>query len=351
MEPGTRLLGLADFGRSGGDAQRPLTSLQENPSAHEIPSILAIEPDPERAEALTRMVHDTIEAKVIVSASADVAVSVMARRMPELILLSALTHPGDERSIVNFLRQANRCVPLLIVSPVVEPRLERRTASSGLPWRSRRRLESPNQLVRDALAARMRSALERSPEQLEGAGDVLELTRDLAHAASASVPRAHRWPAGDVSWLSGVRLASGVMGHVVNISNSGLLVASESALMPGSSVTFELCRQNGEAAQIWRPDLDLMVPAHIVRSEVSKIGAGRLHYLVAARFSRQLELLADCPIDDGAAMNARVALNAPHRSTAGDGLQDLARALERLQLTVARICPPASRQPSRHRTH
>jgi hypothetical protein len=296
------------------------------------------------------MIHDTIEAKVIVSASADVAVAVMARRMPELILLSALTHPRDERGIVDFLRQSNRRVPVLIVSPFVAPRPERATPSSGL-WRSRRRSESPRDLARDALAARMQGALERSQEQHEiGTRDILDLARGLTCAAGVSVPRAHRWRAGDVSWLSGVKLTSGVVGRVVNISNSGLLVASEAALMPGSSVTFELCRQTGETPQFWRPDFDLMVPANVVRSEVSKIGAGRLQYLVAARFSRQLELLADCPVIEERAVDVQAIVHEPSRSTAGDGLHDLARALERLQLTVSRICPPDRRRRG-PRTH
>ena len=349
MEPGRGLLGLVDFDRPGGHAQRPL-SLQGNPTACEVPSILVIEPDPDRAGALTRMVHDAIEAKVIVSASADVAVAVMARRMPDLILLSALTHPGDERSIIDFLRQANRRVPVLIVSPFDAPRLERTTPSSGL-WRSRRRSESPRDLARDALAARMRGALEPSQEHDEtGARGVLDLARSVTCAAGVSVPRAHRWPAGDVSWLSGVKLTSGVAGRVVNISNSGLLVVSEAALMPGSSVTFELCRQTGDTPQFWRPDFDLMVPAHVVRSEVSKIGTDRLQYLVAARFSRQLELLADCPAVDGTAGAAQAILPEPPRSTAGDGLHDLARALEKLQLAVARVCPPDGRRRG-PRTH
>jgi hypothetical protein len=158
MEPGTGVLGLADFDRPGGHAQQPL-SLQGSPTACEVPSILAIEPDPERAGALARMIHDSIDAKVIVSASADVAVSIMARRMPELILLSAFTSPGDERNIVEFLRQANRYVPVLITSPVIEPQPERATRSSRLPWRSRRRPESQRELVRNALAARLRGAL------------------------------------------------------------------------------------------------------------------------------------------------------------------------------------------------
>jgi hypothetical protein len=71
----------------------------------EIPSILALEPDPDRAKALTHLVHEYVDANVVVSASADVAVSVLSRRMPQLILLSAFTPPADERSLMTFLRE------------------------------------------------------------------------------------------------------------------------------------------------------------------------------------------------------------------------------------------------------
>ncbi|MGH9257515.1 MAG: hypothetical protein ACRD3C_23385 [Vicinamibacterales bacterium] len=321
----------------------------------EIPSILAIEPDPGRANALTRLVHEYVDANVVVSASADVAVAVMMKRMPELILLSAFTPPGDERSLVAFLREANHGgVPVLIVSPGLEPRAERAEPSSGLRSLLGRRRPVARELARDAFAARMRGALERSREYSIEC-DALRLTSER----SVCIPRARRWPAQDVSWL-GVRLSSGFVGHLVNISNSGLLVDSDSALMPGNAVTFELCNPNGERTELWRPDTELIVLAQIVRSEVSKVGPDRLRYRVAAKFSRDLELLSERPIDQGESTDPRD-LDAPVMTaaspddvaprTAGDGLQDLARALERLQSTVSRICPPTGREQIRPRIH
>jgi hypothetical protein len=143
-----------------------------------------------------------------------------------------------------------------------------------------------------------------------------------------------------------VRLPSGYVRQVVNISNSGLLIECDSALMPGSSVTFELCA-NGE--QLWRPNTDLFVPARIVRSEVSKVDTDQLRYLVAAHFQRELELPSTAPMPLEAtstfAENAmadddfeEVTLRAANR------LQELARALESLESTVARICPSTRRQ-------
>jgi CheY-like chemotaxis protein len=268
----------------------------------ERPSILAVEPDPVRANALAHLVHDYVDANVVVSASAEVALSVMARRMPELILLSAFTPPGDERSLIAFLRNsAQASVPLLIMSPVHDLPLKKSGTWLGVPWLSRRRSAMPPDFVREALGARMRSALEKSSEQLEertclrsiDVGDASQTVRDW----DERVHRAHRWATSDRSPLSSVRLPSGFVGQLMNISNSGLLIESDSALMPGNCVMFEFADPNQELTRIWRSDTDLTVPAHLVRSEVSKIGPDRFRYRIAARFIHELELLGDVPAD------------------------------------------------------
>jgi CheY-like chemotaxis protein len=277
--------------------------VRDHHAMSERPSILAVEPHPVRANALAHLVHDYVEANVVVvSASAEVALSVMARRMPELILLSAFTPPGDERSLIAFLRNsAQASVPVLIMSPVHDPSLEKSRTWQGVPWLSRRCSAIPPDFVREALGARMRSALEKSREQLEertylrsiDVGDASQTVRDW----DVHVRRAHRWATSDRSPLSSVRLPSGFVGQLMNISNSGLLIESDSARMPGSSVMFEFADPNQELTRIWRLDTDLTVPAHLVRSEVSKIGPDRFRYRVAARFIHELELLADVPAD------------------------------------------------------
>jgi CheY-like chemotaxis protein len=269
----------------------------------EKPSILAVEPDPVRANALARLAHNYVEANVVVvSASAEGALSVMARRMPELVLLSAFTPPSDERSLVAFLRNSTRgSVPVLIMSPVHDLPLKKRGTWQGVPWLSRRRSVISPDFVREALGAHMRSALEKSREQWEertrlgpiDVGEALQTVRDW----NVRVSRAHRWATFDRSPLSSVRLPSGFVGQLMNISNSGLLIESDSALMPGNSVTFEFADPTQELTRIWRSDTALTVPAHLVRSEVSKIGPDRFHYRIAARFIQELELLADVPAD------------------------------------------------------
>jgi hypothetical protein len=131
------------------------------------------------------------------------------------------------------------------------------------------------------------------------------------------------------------------MGQLVNISNTGILIESDFALMPGNSVTFELCRGAADAPAVDHPS-GLIVPAHIVRSEVSKVGPNALHYLVAAKFSSDLELLPSAltgspatdfsdPQDHATAING----HAPRH--ADEALHDLARALEGLESAISRM--------------
>ena len=115
--------------------------------------------------------------------------------------------------------------------------------------------------------------------------------------------------------------------------------------MPGSAVTFELC---ANAKALWHPNTDLFVPARIVRSEVSKVDTDQLRYLVAAQFQREVELPSTAPmpretptVSENAIADddfEEVTLRAANR------LQELARALESLESTVARICPSTRRQ-------
>ena len=327
-----------------------IASIQHTPRT---PSILAIEPDPDRAHALTQLVHDYIDARVVVSASADVAVAVIAKQMPDLILMSAFTPPSEERTLIEFLRQTTEVnVPVLMVWPIFEQRSEKTSVSSSLYRVLRRTPQAGAAPMRDAIGARIRVALETAREELRGTAsgdDDGSNGRAVSVHQAVCVPRAHRWTPRDLSWLTGVRLASGDVRQLVNISNSGLLVECDSVLMPGSSVTFQLCANGTE---LWHPNTDLMVPARIVRSEVSKVDTDHLRYLVAARFQRELVLPSKAPIPQEA---SEVPLALSDQTVAGSGvdeialragerLQELARALESFESAVGRICPSTRRE-------
>ena len=309
----------------------------------EIPRILAIEPNSERASALVHLVHDYVEANVVVSASAEVALAVMARRMPELILLSPFTPPSDEQSLMTFLRQsAHGSVPVLVMSSSLEQLLKKAPRSSRMPWLSRRP-PMPTDTVREALGARMRGALEKSRQPRAGASlGTVDMT--AVREGQIHVPRARRWSTPDGSPLSLVRLESGFAGQLMNISSSGLLLESESILMPGNSVVFEFADPHAELKRIWRPDMNLTMPAaHVIRSEVSKIAPDRYRYRVAARFVKQFALLVDATMDPASPLpgDTPVEGDGSMRATAAR-LRELARALESFQSAIIRMCPPTS---------
>ena len=278
--------------------------------------------------------YDYIDAKVVVAASASVAVAVIARQVPELILMSAFTPPHEERALMEFLRQTTQVnVPVLkwcrrLLSGRLRRRLSRRASIvhyAALLQRKRCRCGTP--LERTCASHwRRRWAM---------------LVVSMARRARSIKPSAFLvLTAGRHRIFPGSGAAASAARQVVNISNSGLLIECDSALMPGNAVTFELCANGNE---LWHPDTDL-VPARIVRSEVSKVDTDHLRYLVAAQFQRELELPSTAPIPLEAtptfAENAmadddfdEVTLRAANR------LQELARALESLESTVARICP------------
>ena len=302
----------------------------------EIPSILALEPDPDRAKALTRLVHEYVDANVVVSASADVAVSILSRRMPQLILLSAFTSPADERSLITFMREMTRNnVTVLIISSIPEP------SGARSPWSLRRTPATRPAIMRDALGARMRGALDKSKDYGQEARRCHAIGDEPQ--ALLDIPRAHRWSSRNAASLSGVRLSSGFGGQLLNISSSGLLIESDSALMPATEVTFEFCDPTEELIRLWRPNVELAVSARTVRSEVSKTGPALLRYRVAARFCAELELLSAEPTGDGES-NPIPDLEVPPAATediagmarrAAEQLQELARVLKSVECATA----------------
>ena len=195
--------------------------------------------------------------------------------------------------------------------------------------------------MRAALGARMLGALEKSKEHgYEGMR--CHVTGDESQAL-LDVPRARRWSSRNGAPLSGVRLSSGFVGELLNISSSGLLVESDSALMPGNAVTFEFCGPTEELIRLWRPNAELAVSAHIVRSEVSKAGPACFRYRVAARFCDELELLSAEPTDESESNPVQVLEIQPAATEdiagvarrAAEQLQELARVLKSFECAVA----------------
>ena len=274
--------------------------------------ILAIEPDPERGRALTRLVRQRVDAEVVLAQSSEAAIASIAEQVPDVILTSTLMPPSDELHLTAHLKRVPDLwrLPILTIPPVVdtdEPRLARNRGlrsffnrKSAPPWPA---------YDQEALGARIEEAFSQSRSaeisshvSLAPIVDVLTVPRSLERSNADAVEmsddellnhlglgvkriRAHRWAGTDLPWLSGVRLPWGLDVRLLNISKSGLLVESGNKLMPGVSTAFRL----------WGPNKEIVVPARVVRSSVMDVNPRGVTYQAAAVFDRMVELLAPRP--------------------------------------------------------
>src|SRR5690349_891659 len=67
-------------------------------------SILAIENDRSRVEWLTNTIRERLHAQLTVAANAREASKMLARRVPDLILVPSLLSPADEAVLMDVLR-------------------------------------------------------------------------------------------------------------------------------------------------------------------------------------------------------------------------------------------------------
>jgi CheY-like chemotaxis protein len=249
--------------------------------------ILAIEPNPERAQALRQLVHDRLGADVVLAESTAAAIAAMTTQAADLILTSILLPPNDDSQLTVYLRQCDQAstVPVLLIPPVVEEQVQ----PPGKRWWSRlahlSRRGSPPWPPYDAeaVAGRIRDAMAPVPWEQIGprAATVTALVRFDENATINEKPRAERWAHADLPWLSSVNLSTGREVKLLNISSSGILIDSEYQLAPGRPTEF----------QLWGPYKQLIVAARIVRSEESTTGRGA-RYLTAAAFDFKVDLKA-----------------------------------------------------------
>ncbi len=68
------------------------------------PLVLALEPDARQAAILKRVMHDHVQADLTVVDSRDAALTAIAERLPDVILLTALLSPRDEEELFAHLR-------------------------------------------------------------------------------------------------------------------------------------------------------------------------------------------------------------------------------------------------------
>jgi hypothetical protein len=275
-----------------------------------ISRILIVEPDPASGGRLRKLVTECIESNVIVVHSAGLAIEVLGRRTPDVILTSALLSPAEEARLASHLELSETLpeIPVLVVSPLQaeEPRQKR-------SWFGSRRKHVGAQYDRVALTARIGEAIQQSRRardearergydlrrtsplilksavEEEGlivapsAVDTIRVTRSqssFVRPAGTHRSRAARRAPVEIHWHDSAQTAAGLSLKIVNISGSGMLVESPTKLTPGITTEFRL---DG-------PGHGIVVPARVVRSELAAADIRGVRYQIAAAFERPVRL-------------------------------------------------------------
>src|SRR5262249_3767908 len=97
------------------------------------------------------------------------------------------------------------------------------------------------------------------------------------------IARAHRWRPAELPWVCSVATPIGLDARVINVSRSGILIESGSKLAHGTIASIHLSGMG----------MALVVPAHVVRSEVASVEAAGVKYWIAAAFNGQLDPVPD----------------------------------------------------------
>jgi hypothetical protein len=273
--------------------------------------ILAINPDPGQTTILQRLVGEKLNAEVFVTASAGDAIGVLAERQPDLILTTSLLSPAEDEQLVAHLRDTPALdhLPVITIPTLVDACDEGR-ARSLFSRVLRRRSETRPAYDANIVASRIEEALAQSkidaarfgrdfrPARLmlledksqEAVSEEQILQQSLERTLDADLERylglspyperAPRWERHELPWLETVRLTWGVELRLVNISRSGLLVESGIRMTLGNRTDFEMEDHD---------NCDFVIPARVVRSDVSAVNSLGVKYVTAAVFEKPFE--------------------------------------------------------------
>jgi hypothetical protein len=240
-----------------------------------IPRILAVEPDHESAHALRHFVQSCVESDLLLVDSAAAARDALDRFDPHVVLVSELLPIDDDIALTADVRAraAARALPILPVPPMggavdVDPAIPRgllRLIASGGTL-----AEGPRTLL-----ARRQNALR---EALRDAVGITVPGAAGPAAARARRTRALRLKGANIPWLTRVTMPLGYEVELVDISRSGLLIASRGQFVVGQPAAFEL---HGRRR--------VVVPGRFVRSTAAD---GNGIHRGAASFDADLPLFA-----------------------------------------------------------
>lgn len=279
--------------------------------------ILAIEADPRRRHALTRLVREHVKAHLVVVETVQAAIASIGGRAPDLILSPTLLSPPDEAELLSYVKQLATApyiqmmtVPALdmladkpiastprrwllgpvfnrrqvIIGPQYDLTMVAAQIADGLERARERRMEYAAMLACSAEAGRTEPTtamiLARSARRLQEGGSEASIQQQLRDRSREERRVALRKGRGDVSWLSAVKLSTGDELRLINISSTGVLVETGTKLTPGMTTELHLSG----------PGTSLVVPARFVRSDIARIDGLGVRFHAAAAFTKELDL-------------------------------------------------------------
>jgi hypothetical protein len=137
-----------------------------------VPLVLAVEPDLRQGEILTRVIREKVRADLVLVESRDAALSALAGRTPDVVLLTALLSPRDEDELLGHLRRMpnsghiqTHTIPQLASGEVTRPVESGGGLLGKLRKKKKKADEAPMAGCDPALfASEVRSYIERAEE-------------------------------------------------------------------------------------------------------------------------------------------------------------------------------------------
>jgi len=195
--------------------------------------LLAVQPDPGQADALRGTFHGNIASEVVVVESLDAALSLLDRRLPDVVLLPTLISAAVEDYLLTYLGAIPSAGHVQILRlPKIECADNRPAFDSPkrrmrvlFPWWRRHEPSGPSLPVCDA-ATFVRDVA----SYLAGAKAIkreIELSRARAISSRAERRGGPRFASREVPWVSVVRLGND-QAELIDVSLRGALVQTPS---------------------------------------------------------------------------------------------------------------------------
>jgi CheY-like chemotaxis protein len=266
--------------------------------------ILAVQPDSAQARQLMHALHERMNAEVVVVDTTDAALSVIDKRIPDVILLHALMLPAEEDYLIAYLRTLRNTDH---VQTITVPQLES-SSDCDRPKPSLFRSLKQRSARMSAVGCDSRLFAADVVGYLTRAREIQQQIHELkAHdqPRGASDRRGgHRWSPREMPWISSVRLVAGEQAELINVSASGALVRTyvRPALPSLKQLDLDSRVRSGLAFQLVT-GAEVRATGRVVRCHVGSVGADPIQYHVAFRFDESIGLDLPTPMPPGAVDN------------------------------------------------